>query len=60
MAYHVKIYREMLNAGWTHGLCILTSLWNLSTAPTGKEQRTMGKYPGMNTVQFTCRNKQPV
>lgn len=59
MAYHVKIYREMLNAGWTHE-GIFDEFMELINSPHWKEQRTMGKYPGMNTVQFTCRNKQPV
>lgn len=59
MNYHVKIYREMLDAGWSHG-GIFDEFIALINSDHWKKQRKLGYYPGMNTVQFTCRNKKPI
>lgn len=58
MAYHVKIYREMLKAGWSHQT-LIDSFIELINSDHWKAQKAMGQYPGMNTVQFTLRNKKP-
>lgn len=56
--YHIKIYREMLKNGWTHNTLIDT-LIEVINSDHWKEQKKMGQYPGMNTIQFHLRNKKP-
>lgn len=58
MAYHVKIYRELLKKGWSHE-ALFDTLLELINSDHWKKQRQVGQYPGMNTVQFTLRNKKP-
>lgn len=59
MAYHVKIYRELLKSGWSHET-LITSFVELINSDYWKEKRVMGEYPGMNTLQSLLRNKKPV
>jgi len=58
MSYHVKIYRELFATGWTHRTLIETFL-EVINSDHWKGQRNVGQYPGMNTIQFTLRNKKP-
>lgn len=59
MAYHVKIYRELLKAGWSHE-SLITGFVELINSDYWKEKREVGEYPGMNTLQSLLRNKKPV
>lgn len=56
--FHVKIYRELLENGWTHQNIAQTFI-DLNGLPLWKEKKEKGEYPGMNTVQFHLRNKKP-
>lgn len=58
MNYHVKIYRELLKNGWSHE-ALFDTLLELINSDHWQAQRKVGQYPGMNTVQFTLRNKKP-
>jgi hypothetical protein len=58
MAYHVKIYRDMLKAGWSHD-SLVTGFIELINSEYWKEKREVGQYPGMNTLQSILRNQQP-
>lgn len=58
MNYHVKIYRSMLDGGWTHQR-IIEEFIELINSDFWKEKKKMGQYPGMNTLQHHLRNQQP-
>lgn len=57
-AYHAKIYRELLKNGWSHESIAQTFI-DLQNTPYWVEQKELGNYPGMNTVQSLLRNKKP-
>lgn len=59
MAYHVKIYRSLLETGWSHE-SLITGFIELINSDYWKEKRQVGQYPGMNTLQSLLRNKKPV
>jgi len=59
MNYHVKIYRELLQNGWTHQ-SLVSAMLELVNSDHWITERKVGQYPGMNTVQFLLRNKKPV
>lgn len=59
MNFHVKIYRELLNAGWSHK-GIIASFLEVIESDHWKQKKQQGEYPGMNTVQFHLRNKKPI
>lgn len=58
MNYHVKIYRSLLENGWSHKRLIEEFIEIINT-DHWKEKRKVGQYPGMNTLQFHLRNQQP-
>jgi len=58
MNYHVKIYRELLQNGWTHQ-SLVSAMLELVNSDHWITERKVGQYPGMNTVQFLLRNKKP-
>ena len=58
MNFHVKIYRELMHSGWSHK-GIISAFIEIADTPHWKEKKKQGEYPGMNTVQFSLRNKKP-
>jgi len=58
MNFHVKAYRELLKNGWGHE-AIISAFVELVGTEHWKSEKEKGNFPGMNTVQFTLRNKQP-
>lgn len=59
MNFHVKIYRQLLDNGWSHK-GIVASFLEVIETDHWKQKKQQGQYPGMNTVQFHLRNKKPV
>jgi phage replication O-like protein O len=59
MAFHVKIYRELLQSGWSDET-LISSFLELVASDYWKEKRLQGQYPGMNTLQSLLRNKKPI
>lgn len=58
MNFHVKIYRELLDGGWSHE-SLIKSFMEIVKTPHWIEEKEKGNYAGMNTVQFYLRNKKP-
>lgn len=58
MNFHVKIYRSMLNSGWSHQR-LIEEFIELINSDFWKEKKKLGQYPGTNTLQAYLRNKQP-
>lgn len=58
MAFHVKIYRELLKAGWSDEV-LMAAFLELVQSDYWKEKRLQGEFPGMNTLQSLLRNKKP-
>lgn len=58
MNFHVKAYRELLKNGWGHE-AIISTFVELVGTEHWKSEKEKGNFPGMNTVQFTLRNKKP-
>ena len=59
MNYHVKIYRELLQNGWSHQ-ALVSAMLELVNSDYWITQRKVGQYPGMNTVQFLLVNRKPI
>jgi phage replication O-like protein O len=56
--WHSKHYVTLLNRGWSHEQ-IVSELINIVDSDVWKEKMENGEYPGMNTVEYNLRNKDP-
>ena len=58
MNWQLKDYRILLARGWSHKN-IGEAFIHIATSDLWKEKMQNGEYPGMNTVEFSLRNKSP-
>ena len=58
MNWQLKDYQILLDRGWTHEQ-IGKAFIHIATSDLWKEKMQDGVYPGMNTVEFSLRNKSP-
>ena len=58
MNWQLKDYRILLERGWSHKN-IGEAFIHIATSDLWKEKMQHGEYPGMNTVEFSLRNKSP-
>lgn len=56
MNWQLKDYRILLKRGWSHKN-IGEAFVHIATSDLWKEKMQNGEYPGMNTVEFSLRNK---
>lgn len=54
----VKVYQQLLKYGWSHEGIIKEYLETIDD-PYWKNERKLGKFPTLKTVEFRLRNKQP-
>lgn len=54
----IKTYQQLLSYGWSPE-SIIKEYLELISSKFWKEEKKKGRFPGMNTVQFSLRNKQP-
>lgn len=55
----VKIYQQLLKYGWSHEGIIKEYIETIND-PYWKNERELGKFPSIKTVEFRVRNKKPV